>query len=106
VRCARQIGARRTGSPLSPAQPPNYDATDTLGRVARSRIPLIRLRLELETVRDLLERDDVPLVTLTGPGSVDKTRLGREIASEMVSAFADGAFGMAGDKRAEGNGTR
>jgi predicted ATPase len=34
----------------------------------------------------------VRLVTLTGPGGVGKTRLGLQVATELVAAFPDGVF--------------
>jgi predicted ATPase len=56
--------------------------------VPRSR--LIDREQELALVRDLLQRAEVGLVTLTGPGGVGKTRLAIQVANELASQFADG----------------
>ncbi len=49
-------------------------------------------RSELASVQRLLLRDDVGLLTLTGPGGIGKTRLGLQVAAEVVDEFQDGVF--------------
>lgn len=48
---------------------------------------LIGRRRELRELRDLLLRDDVKLVSLTGPKGIGKTRLAIEVSHEAVKAF-------------------
>jgi len=60
-------------------------------------LPIVRSALlgrehEVDQARSLLLRDDVGLVTLTGPGGTGKTRLSMQVAAELIKRFADGVF--------------
>jgi predicted ATPase len=66
----------------------------TDARLAPLRLPRSRLidrEQELAQALALLERQDVGLVTLTGPGGVGKTRLALQVAAELAPQFAVGA---------------
>jgi predicted ATPase/DNA-binding CsgD family transcriptional regulator len=52
--------------------------------------PLIGRKQEVASVCTLLRHPEVRLVTLTGPGGVGKTRLGLEVAADLLDDFADG----------------
>ena len=54
--------------------------------------PFLGREQELGDVLALLSREDVRLLTLTGPGGTGKTRLGLQVAAEGSERYPDGVF--------------
>ncbi|SDZ59902.1 Predicted ATPase [Asanoa ishikariensis] len=55
-----------------------------------ARTPLIGRETEVAALTGLLAEEGVPLVTLTGPGGVGKTRLATDLAVRLADRFPDG----------------
>jgi predicted ATPase/class 3 adenylate cyclase len=70
--------------------PPN---ARRLGNLPAPRMPLVGRRAESDSVVRALQR--APVLTLTGPGGVGKTRLALEVALRAAPSYADGAFFVA-----------
>src|SRR5947209_11331792 len=54
--------------------------------------PFIGREQEVQECLHLLRRDEVRLLTLTGPGGIGKTRLALQVAAELSEVFPDGLY--------------
>jgi predicted ATPase/serine/threonine protein kinase len=80
LKSIRWVGARAT---RQQARPSNFPVPRT-GFVGRER--------EAAATKELLLRQDVRLVTVTGPGGIGKTRLAVEVASGLIEWFPGGIY--------------
>jgi predicted ATPase/class 3 adenylate cyclase len=99
------LGAHRLKDLQQPSQlsqlviaglPANFPPLKTLdsspNNLPLQPTPFIGREKEVNAVQQLLLRDEVHLVTLTGPGGTGKTRLGLQVAAEVSEHFTDGTW--------------
>jgi predicted ATPase/class 3 adenylate cyclase len=72
--------------------PPLNTLESSLNNLPGQLTPFIGRERELTAVLNLLRREDVRLVTLTGPGGTGKTRLSLAAAADLLDDFADGVW--------------
>jgi predicted ATPase/class 3 adenylate cyclase len=72
--------------------PPLGSARSPRHNLPAQTTPLIGREVDVERVCDLLRRDDVRIVTLTGAGGVGKTRVGLQVATRLLDHLLDGVF--------------
>lgn len=75
-----------------PAQGPGPQKAVRKNNLPYQHIPLIGREKELETVKQIMQRGDVTLLTITGPGGIGKTRLALQVAAELTGDFEDGVY--------------
>lgn len=67
-------------------------STSLNGNLPILRSPLLGREREVDALHLLLQRPNVPLVTLTGPGGTGKTQLALHVAAALRGTFSDGIW--------------
>ncbi|MGH2614029.1 MAG: LuxR C-terminal-related transcriptional regulator [Thermomicrobiales bacterium] len=85
-------------SPSSPSRPdpvplrPLEGQLSAIANLPRPLTSFIGRQREVASIVDLLRREDIRLLTLTGPGGVGKTRLAIQVAEAVVNEFPAGVW--------------
>jgi predicted ATPase/class 3 adenylate cyclase len=72
--------------------PPLKTLDNQLNNLPRQATAFIGREKNVEEACALVRRPDVALLTLTGPGGTGKTRLGLQVAAELIEDFSDGVW--------------
>ena len=83
---ARDLAAIRDRLPEAPSR----HLAPRLNTLPSQATAFIGREREVAAVKELLLREDVRVVTLTGPGGIGKTRLALQVASEVCERFDGG----------------
>jgi predicted ATPase/class 3 adenylate cyclase len=83
------------GTGLPSTFPPLRTLDARLNNLPTQPTPLVGREPEVVEVCDFLRKEEVRLLTLTGPGGTGKTRLGLQLAAELLDELEDGAFFVA-----------
>jgi predicted ATPase/class 3 adenylate cyclase len=84
-----------TAPGLPTSFPPLLTLDVRLNNLPVQPTPLLGREREVAEIADLLRRDDLRLLTLTGTGGTGKTRLALQAAAELIDEFEDGVFFVA-----------
>lgn len=77
------------------AQPMSIGAADRVAHVHNLTIPattFVGRHRELSSIKAMLERPDVRMISLTGVGGVGKTRIAQKIAMDVIPLFRGGVW--------------
>jgi predicted ATPase/class 3 adenylate cyclase/DNA-binding CsgD family transcriptional regulator len=72
--------------------PPLHTLENSPNNLPVQPTPFLGREHEVVAIEDLLHREDVRLVTLTGPGGIGKTRLALQVAADVSELFSSGVF--------------
>lgn len=81
---------------LLPGLPSDFTPDETIDKHPNNLpvqpTPLVGREAEIAAAKNLFKQQNVRLLTLTGPGGTGKTRLGLQVAADLIESFEDGVY--------------